>query len=93
MPYVKVWVDDCEGGCVAAERLGEVARAALNMLRSGDQLGAIRALGEAVGDPRAKREKACELEVARLYSEWHALPQPRPEFLTFAHSRRKFTAA
>lgn len=38
------------------------------------------------------REVEKECEAARLYSEWRALPIPRPEFLTWAHSKREKTA-
>jgi hypothetical protein len=66
---------------------------ALEQLREGDQLGAIRTLGEAVEDRTVTQEREREKELAELYRQWQALPQPRPEFLTFAHGRRKLSAA
>lgn len=34
---------------------------------------------------------AREREFQRLLAEWNALPPPRPDFLTYAHPRRRAT--
>ena len=95
MPYVEIWVDEecCSGECETGERLREAAETALGMLRDGDQLGAIRELGAAVNDKQWNAEAEKEKELINLYFDWLSQEKPRPEFLVFAHSRRKLTAA
>lgn len=95
MPYVQVWVDleefkgDCEFGTKAHDAMVD----SLKKLRDGDHLGAIRILGEVTGDRVTKSEREKEKDLAALYAAWLDEPAPRPDFLTFAHHRRKATAA
>lgn len=93
MPYV--WIDDheCDGFCDRAIDLGEAAKEALAFLREGDTLNAIRTLGKATRDEASETERRKEEELRQLYQDWLEQPRPRPEFLTFAHTRRKATAA
>lgn len=95
MPYVEVWVDsvECDGDCQYGEKAETAMVEALEKLREGDQLGAIRILGEATDDKKVQAERQKEKELTGLYKGWLDLPMPRPDFLTFAHSRRKHTAA
>jgi hypothetical protein len=66
---------------------------ALDKLRAEDVAGAILLLAEAIDDPVLKRERQKEAELSRLLDEWRAVDGERPDFLTFAHHRRKATAA
>lgn len=95
MPYVEVWIEDpeCSGDCRRAEKAHEAMEIALERLREGDHIGAIRTLGSATGDHLHRREADKEKELANLYSSWLKQPIPRPEFLTFAHKNRKLSAS
>lgn len=91
MPFVSVWIDPSDIDDPAAERRLEKMTAALTALREGDSEAAVAILSSEASDKQLQREKAKEREFRRLYDEWHALPMPRPEFLTFAHSKRTET--
>jgi len=67
--------------------------AVLADLRRGDINAAIRALVAIAPDKGAELEKKREEELFALFSAWREMPMPRPEFLTFAHKRRKWSAA
>ncbi|SNS30942.1 hypothetical protein [Tropicimonas sediminicola] len=93
MPYVEVWVDECDGTCGRATQQEKTIRETIQMLRDGQVDDAIRKLGLAIDDKAEKREVAKENELRGLYHLWLAEPIPRPEFFSFAHSKRQATAA
>ncbi len=92
MPYVQVWVDDCEcdcdGDCKHATELRDGVNDALELLTSGDVQGATRRLKLLNGDKEAKRMAEHERELAALFAKWKAEPVAVP-FLEWAHTRRK----
>ncbi|MFD0979277.1 hypothetical protein [Tropicimonas aquimaris] len=67
-------------------------RETIQMLRDGQVDDAIRKLELAIDDKAARREAEKENELRGLYHLWLAEPKPRPEFLSFAHSKRKASA-
>ena len=95
MPYVTVWIDPDEAcdDCRALDDLRGAAAEALRLARDGDALGVVRVLSAVQPDSIATRERDKERELAKLYDAWLLYPLPRPEFLTFAHKRRRHTAA
>ena len=83
---------DCGGGDYPRdEDLQAELRRALAALRDGDTAKAETILGEACGDIVSENRRRKDAELADLMGEWIKLPQPRPEFLTFAHKRRKWS--
>ena len=94
MPYVTVWIDPGEAcdDCRALDDLRGAAAEALRLARDGDTLGVVRVLSAVQPDSIATRERDKERELAALYEAWRSEPAPRPDFLTFAHKRRKHSA-
>ena len=94
MPYVTVWIDPDEAceDCRALDDLRGAVAEALKLARDGDVLGVVRVLSAAQPDSTAMRERDKERELAKLYEDWLLCPMPRPDFLTFAHKRRKHSA-
>ena len=95
MPYVEVWVDDCdlscEGDCDHNERSQDAIKSALKLLRDGCQKEAIMALSE-VCDPRNNQHEINrEREFSELFHGWNSTYGPRQDFFTYAHKRRKHT--
>lgn len=93
MPYIEVYVDDCDGDCAHANKADEAILDALKAIRSANYESAIAILGEACDDPQIKAQNAKERELSDLRKAWRACENPRPDFLTFAHHRRKLSAA
>lgn len=62
-------------------------------IKNGQTAQAIIRLNRLSPDPDVEREKKKETELADLLGQWQKLAVPRPDFLTFAHKRRKWSAA
>ena len=95
MPYVTVWAEPeeaCED-CQDLDDLRGAAAEALKLARAGDVLGVVRVLSAVQPDSIARAERDKERELAKLYEDWLLHPLPRPEFLSWAHKRRRHTAA
>ena len=94
MPYVTVWIDPEDGGdCDKCDEAREAAIHAQDLAKEGDMLGVIRALSVIAESEDARKERLRETEARELYKAWLKVPAPRPDFLTYAHTRRKHTAA
>lgn len=79
----------------ANDRLAEITaevREAVAALKDGQTSQAITRLSRLAPDPDLEREQKKETELADLLAQWQKLALPRPDFLTFAHKRRKWSA-
>jgi len=81
--------DELENELAEAERL---AREAMAAIRASDTALALDILAKIAPDRVAEKERKKEEELAALFTLWKAEPAPRPDFLTFAHKRRKWSA-
>lgn len=67
-------------------------RDALYDLKIGDVRAATARLNRIAPDPDLEKERKAEAELNDLFGQWRSLPSPRPDFLTFAHKKRKWSA-
>lgn len=74
-----------------ADDFHEALQDSLNALRENAFDKAEGIIEDALKDDPLRCEIEKERELALLLDEWRGLPMPRPDFLTFAHSKRKWS--
>lgn len=82
-------IDDLESEL--ADALAMIKQA-VGFIRGGQTQDAMHRLLSVCGDEEAERVRKKEAELSDLLDDWRKQPAPRPDFLTFAHKRRKWSA-